>query len=75
MKTTLFYVVHEEDAMGPMAAQKCIKIIQDKIKNTLWNTHSDEFDISWYFLKSLGNLGEQMKALLLQICLKQTVSP
>jgi len=27
MKTTLFYVVHEVDAMGPLAAQKCSKII------------------------------------------------
>ena len=37
-KTTVFYVVHEVDAMGPMAAQKCSKIMQDKIKITFEKT-------------------------------------
>jgi len=30
-KTTVFYVVHEVNARGVRAAQKCSKIIQDKI--------------------------------------------
>ena len=31
-KTTLFYVVHKVAAMGPRAAQKCSRIIQDTIQ-------------------------------------------
>jgi len=53
--------------MGPRAAQKCSRIIQDKIKITFWKTLAPNLisddRYRTYCLKSLGNLGEHMKAL------------
>ena len=49
-KMTVYYVVHEVNARGVRAAQKCSKIIQDKIKISFAKTlvpNMISHDIFW----------------------------